>query len=270
MLRDPAKFLLLGIAASLVTLHLNLSQQFGRSDFLSHSILFWVTALFLVWQKRDKLHLESNAISSVVGLVLLVLVLYKSLHLFQDDFFLRISPLISLLGWGLLASGIRGLKQYWRAFFVLVFLAIPWEFIYIFNVSLITAKFSAFILWILGFEVTRQGVWVILPTGSVEVYNGCSGLRIILQLLGLSWIVLAIASTSPKQKIYLPMAAILLGFTVNGIRVALMAVLVALSDSRGFTYWHVGQGSLLFSAVAVLIFGTICMKTIPSLNGEAR
>ena len=275
--RNHTKFLLLAIAANLMALNLNLSYRIGKSDFLSHSILFWITTLFLLWQKRDRLYLESDTTSSVLGSLLLALVIYKSLHLFQGDYFIRIAPLLSLLGWGLLASGIKGLKQYWREIFLLGFLAIPWELVYVFNISLITAKFSAFILWILGFEVTLKGIWLILPTGSVEVYSGCSGVQMILQLLGLSWIVLAV-SASPRrcatakinwqQKIWLPIAAILIGFIVNGIRVALMAVLVALSDSEGFTYWHVGNGSLIFSAISVLIFGVICMRTIRSENKE--
>ena len=89
-----------------------------------------------------------------------------------------------------------------------------------------------------------------------------------LQLLGLSWIVFAVSKTSWQQKIWLTIAAILIGFIVNGIRVALMAVLVALSDLQGFTYWHVGNGSLIFSAISVLIFGAICWKTIIRDNKE--
>lgn len=268
MLRNHTKFLLLATASNLIALNLNLSYRIGNSDFLFHSILFWVSALFLLWQKRDKLDLESDTISSVFGSVLLALVIYKSLHLFQGDYFIRIAPLLSLFGWGLLASGIKGLKQYWPEIFLLGFLAIPWELVYVLNISLITAKFSAFILWLLGFEVNLQGIWLILPTGSVEVYSGCSGVQMMLHLLGLSWIVLAIAKTNWPQKIWLPIAAILIGFIVNGIRVALMAVLVALSNLEGFTYWHVGNGSLIFSAISVLIFGIICIRTIIPENKE--
>lgn len=268
MLRNHPKFLLLAIAANLMALNLNLSYSIGKSDFLSHSILFLVSALFLLWQKRDRLHLESDTSSSVFGSILLALVIYKSLHLFEGDYFIRIAPLLSLFGWGLLASGIKGLKQYWREFFLLVFLAIPWEFLHILNISSITAKFSAFILWLLGFEVTLKGIWLILPTGSVEVYSGCSGVQMMLQLLGLSWIVFVVAKTNWQQKIWLTIAAILTGFIINGIRVALMAVLVALSDLEGFTYWHVGNGSLIFSAISVLIFGVICVRTIIRDNKE--
>ena len=266
MTHDHTKYWLSGIGVGLVALHLNLSQHLGRSDFFSHSFLFWMVVLFLVWEKRDRLDLRSDPIGSFGGISLLSLVLYKSLHIFPEDFFLRIAPLLSVLGLGLLASGIKGLKQYVPEIFLVSFLAIPWEFIYIFDVSQLTAKFSSFILWILGFEVTRQGVWIIMPTGSVEVYNGCSGVRTILQLLGLSWILLSLIPTNSWQKIWLLIASILLGFTINGMRIALMAVLVAMSNAEGFTYWHTGNGSLIFSAISVLMFGTICFLTLNREN----
>ncbi|GAB4523359.1 MAG: hypothetical protein Tsb0014_00790 [Pleurocapsa sp.] len=267
MNRDRVKYYLLsGIGIGLIALHLSLSDQWGRPGFFGHSFLFWMVALLLLWQKRDRLDLESDTVSSFIGTSILTLVLYKSLHLFPEDFFLRIFPPLSLLGWGLLASGVKGLKQYYQQLFLVLFLAIPWEFVYIFDLSLVTAKFSTFILWILGFTVTRQGVWIIMPLGSVEVYNGCSGLRIILQLLGLSWIVLTLIPTNWKAKLLLPIAAILLGFTINGFRVALMAVLIAMSNSAGFDYWHTGTGSLIFSAIAVLIFAATCYAIIPREN----
>ena len=253
------KYWLLSIAVALVTIHLNLSQKLG-SDFLSHSFLFWLAATVLVWQKRDELSWQSDRLSTTVGCTILALVLYRSLHLFPEDYFLQISPLLSLLGWGLMASGYKGLKQYNRAFLLLAFLAIPWELAYIFDITQLTARFSAFILWLGGFTVSRQGIWLILPTGSVEVYNGCSGVRMIAQLLGLCWLILAIVPTNRRQKILLPVMAIAIGFVVNGIRVALMAILVGLSDSQGFDYWHIGTGSLIFSAIAVLLFSFISIK----------
>lgn len=254
------------IGITLVALHLNLSELFSKAGSISHNFLFWMVVLFLVWEKRKKLQFKSGIASTFSGTLLLSLVLYKSLHLFADDFFLRISPLLSLLGWGLLASGFKGLKQYSKELLLLLFLAIPWELIYIFDVSQLTAKFSTFILWLLGFEVTRQGVWIIMPTGSVEVYNGCSGVRTMLQLLGLCWILLTLIPTNIRQKIWLPIASILLGFVINGMRIALMATLVALSDSAGFEYWHTGNGSLVFSAISVLMFVTVCFFTLDKKN----
>jgi len=256
------KYWLVGIGVGLMALHLNLSQHAERSGFLSYVFLFWIVVFFLLWEKREELSFEADRLSSFLGISLISLTLYKSLHLFPEDYFLRIAPFISLLGWGLLASGIKGLRQYRRELFLLLFLAIPWEFIYIFDVSQLTARFSTFVLWLLGFEVARQGVWIILPTGSVEVYNGCSGVLTILQLLGLSWIVLTLIPTDCKAKLSLPIASIFLGFIVNGIRIALMAILVAMSNLEGFHYWHTGTGSLIFSAISVSIFAIICFMLL--------
>ncbi len=145
---------------------------------------------------------------------------------------------------------------------LLGFLAIPWEFIYLFiDLSLLTAKFSTFILWLLGFEVERQRLMIILPTGSIEVYDGCSGLRTILQLLGIALIFLVVLNPQLQFKLLIPAIAILWGFVINGIRVAIMAIFVAMQQPEAFQYWHIGNGSLIFSIVAVGILSIICMKT---------
>ncbi|MGK7876349.1 MAG: cyanoexosortase A [Xenococcaceae cyanobacterium] len=261
-------FCLLSLAAGLITVHLNLTWRSENYDLLSGSLLFWLAVSYLIWEKRDRLNLESDVFSSLFGISLITMVLVKSLHLFGDDIFLRISPFFSILGLGLVASGFKGLKQYWRELLLFGFLALPWELIYLFiDLSLLTAKFAAFVLWLLGFEVSRQGVLVILPTGSIEVYDGCSGLRMILQLLGLALIFIVMVTTSLRQKILLSIAAILLAFVVNGVRVALMTVLVALSNEEAFKYWHLGDGSLIFSLIAVLILGLICASLS---TGEAQ
>jgi len=270
---------LIACFGGLAILHLNLTQQMsGQSDLSSSSLLFWFSAFMLLWQKRAQLNVRSDRPSNLLGTALLTLVFYKSLHLFTDDSFLRIWPLLSVLGWALIASGAHGLKQYKKELFLLSFLAIPWEFVYLFDISLVTAKFSAFVLWLLGFEVVRQGVWIILPTGSIEVYNGCSGIRMIFQLLGICWLILALMPEErkwtgekfarAKQTGGLVISAIAVGFIVNGVRVALMAALVALSDTAGFDYWHTGNGSLVFSAIAVLLFVASSLKllTVPILK----
>ncbi|MEL6880008.1 MAG: cyanoexosortase A [Cyanobacteria bacterium J06607_10] len=251
---------LFGVLGGFAGLHLHLTGQLAESDLFSSSLLFWLAALLLLWQNRHERSLHSDWLSLLLGAACLTLVLYKSLHLFEGDFFLRLFPLLTVFGWCLIASGWKHLRFYAKELFLLLFMAIPWEFVYLFDISLITAKFSAFILWILGFDVTRQGVWILLPTGSIEVYNGCSGVRMMFQLLGISWLVLSLVPTSWKQKIGLPLSAIALGFIINGFRVALMAVLVALSYTEAFDYWHVGNGSLIFSAIAVLLFGGVVIK----------
>ena len=196
-------FWLLSLAAGLIVLHLNLTWRSDNNNLLSCSLLFWLTISYLVWEKRDRLNLASDIFSSFCGLFLITLVLVKSTHLFGDDVFLRISPFLSVLGLGLLASGVKGVKQYWRELLLWGFIAAPWASIYlVIDLSLLTAKFTTFVLWLLGFDVSRQGVLVILPTGSIEVYDGCSGLKMILQLLGIALIfVLKIGRASCRERV---------------------------------------------------------------------
>ncbi len=256
------KLWLLGLAAGLIALHLTLTWKSGNSDLLSTTVLFWVAVSALLWKKRDTLNLESDVFSSFLGASLLTLVLLKSAHLSGNPSFLRISPFLSGLGLGLLASGVKGLKQYWQELSLLCFLSVAEGWLFPFDISLLTAKFAVFVLWLLGFPASSQGVLVNLPTGFIEVYQGCSGIGLMLQLLGWASILLVIVPTSWKQKILVPVVAALLGFAVNGVRVALLAVLAALSNQEAFEYWHRGDGSLIFSAIAVLIFGLFCHLTV--------
>ncbi len=258
---DLTKWLLLIIAVSLIIIHLVLVIKSEENDLLSGSILLWTTVSYLIWEKRKNLILKSDVFSSFLGVFIISLVLIKSSQLVGEDIFLRISPFLSLLGVALLGCGWKQLKQFSHELWLFGFLAFPWESIYLFvDLSLLTAKFSAFILWLLGFEVSRQGVLVILPTGSIEVYNGCSGLRQMVQLLGIGLIFLALIPTNLKQKILVSITAILIGFMVNGIRVALMAILIALGNEDGFKYWHTGDGSLIFSLIAVVSFALISIS----------
>ena len=54
--------------------------------------------------------------------------------------------------------------------------------------------------------------------------------------------------------------AVFAAFFVNAARVALMAAIV--SNKAVFDYWHFGQGSLIFSVIAVGILGLFCWFAI--------
>jgi cyanoexosortase A len=257
------KFLLLSLIIGLMIIHLNLVDRSNDSDLFSCSLLFWLTVGYLIWSQGDRLNLIGDFFSHLVGLFLLGFLLIKTLNVAQHDIFLRIYPLLAILSFILFASGFKSLKKYQYELLLVGFLAIPWEFVYLFiDLSLLTAKFSNFLLWICGFTVKRQGIMLILPTGTIEVYNGCSGLRLIIQLLGIALIFIAILKPSLVQKIIIAITAIILGFTVNSIRVALMTILVGLGDKKAFLYWHVGTGSLWFSLLSVALLGMISTKFI--------
>lgn len=259
------QFWLLGIATGLIAIHLTLMSRANDASLLGNSVLFWAAVWSLLWPKRNILKLESGAVSSFVGTFLLALVLLKSTFISGYDVFLRISPLISALGVALLASGFKGLKQYWRELLILCFLApSPGAMALLIDISKLTAKFATVILWYLGFNVSNQGVYVNLPTGGVEVYPGCSGIESILYMLGLAVVFLVMFDSRWHYKIIVPVVAIFIAFVVNGFRLALMAVLAANSTKEALEYWHKGDGSMLFSMVSVLILGLFCLFILPS------
>ncbi|NJR51648.1 MAG: cyanoexosortase A [Leptolyngbyaceae cyanobacterium CSU_1_3] len=258
------RFSLLGLLSGSIALHLSLVAHSENSDLLGSSVLFWLAIVALLWKKRFHFDFSSDVFSSSLGAFLVALVLIKSTFLVGNDIFLRVFPFLCILGIGLIASGVNKIDQYWRELGLLAFFIVPSGLVSIFvDISIWTAKFAALVLWCLGFEVSRQALLIHLPKGSIEVYAGCSGMAMILQLLGLALIYLCLCQTKPHQKLLLPAIAIGIAFVMNGVRVALMAVLVALSNQSAFEYWHVGNGSLIFSTIAVVCFGMLCNFLIP-------
>lgn len=264
------KFWFLGIATTLIAIHLTLLSRANDDSLLGTCILFWLAVSSIVWSKQASLNLNSSFLSSLGGLFIIALVLVKSALVFQYDYFLRFSPLLSALGVALLASGFKGLKQYWQELMILCFLIpSPGAIALLIDISTFTAQFATIILWYLGFDVVRQGVFIHLATGSVEVYPGCSGIESMLQMLGLAVLFLVMYPTTKQEKIFVPMLAVFTAFIVNGFRVALMTVLAASSNPKALYYWHKGDGSLIFSTISVAILGLYCLFLLrqSSLNG---
>ncbi len=268
-------FWLLAITGALIAIHINAVWKFdGDIDKISISAICWSVVLLLISRKHQNLALKSNAIASFLGLVLIFLPLVRSMFVhIPNDILVEISPLITFLGLGMLSSGFQGLKQYWQEAIVIFTLVLPQVVVgsiieRFADLNAIAAQFAYFLLWYGGFDVKLQGVNVILPTGSVEVYAGCSGLIPMLMMFKLSILFLVMFPTKPVEKVFLPALAVFIAFVVNGIRIALMAILVAFSNLETFKYWHQGDGSQIFSLVSILIFGLFCRFLLQQGNPD--
>ena len=255
-LSQNIRFWLSATAVGLSGIYLSLVWRLtGNFSFLSISIVLLGTLLYLLWEKREVLTLESDIFSTLLGLSLIASVLIKSAANPYFGFLFQISPLLSGLGIALIASGIKGLKQYSQQFILLLAISIPETLLLqLFDLSMVTAKFSAFFLLYLGFDVSLQGVNLMLPTGAVEVNPGCSGLENMIWLLRLAALFLVLFPMSLWKQVLVPLMALSLGFLVNSVRVALMAILVAYSNQDAFKYWHEGDGAQVFSLISAFIF----------------
>jgi cyanoexosortase A len=253
------QFWLLAIGASLIAIHLTLTWREHQSNLLSIACLFWTAISLLIWERRQQLNLDSDILSSILGILFIVFVFFKSASPTNLGGVFYFLPVISALGLALLASGIQGLKQYQRELIAL-FLVFSFNLLrpQLIDISPLTANFSTLILWYTGFDVNLVGVKITLPTGSVRVNEGCSGISQILNLLTLAILFNLIYPRNWQQKTLISTVAIILGFIVNGFRVALLAILSAKNDVAAFNYWHTGGGSKIFFFAAALIFGSFC------------
>lgn len=272
-------FVLLTITAFLMTIYVA-SIWKKRSDLFVSDLgidggddlvisgLFLLVVGSLVWEKRRELNLESSIIAKLVGALLIVLMLLQlSPEFFPGVLFpfsitqisllasAKVSIFIFAIGLAIIASGFRGLKQYWKELVIIFFLSMPPVLLSWINISPITAKFSTFVLWCLGFNVYIQNnIFIYTSAVSVEVTKGCSGFITMNYLLGISVILLIMFPLKRIYAIIVPLSAILLGFVANGFRVALMVILVDYDQIEAFNYWHAGNGGLVFTLISTSIF----------------
>lgn len=267
---EKTTVLLASLGISLCLVHLSMIWRVGALSFFGLSVVFWSAIAALIWDKREILELKSDIFSSCFAIALLIPLLIKSVFLIiQSTSSLYLFPLVSFFCLVLLASGFRGLGQYKReALILLILSAIAPLTSLLGNLdpSPLTAKLAGYLLWYSGFETVRQGVNLYFAGSSsgVEVYPGCSGLVSVIELLSLTLLFFLMFPSNWKTKFILPIAAIFIGFVMNGIRVSLLAVIVAYHNRVGFEYWHSGEGSLLFSMLSISLLCAVIYFLIQS------
>jgi cyanoexosortase A len=253
-LQQP-QFWLLSLLAGLYAIYLTLVWRNENVSHLAISLLFGLAVLSLLHDKHQHLSLNTGKIDSGVGAVLILGVLWYSATPGGGSL-LRLLPIASGLGVGLLASGFRGLKQFTQELILFFFLGVPSVVASLWiDIAPMTAQWARLLLLYIGFEVAGQGIEVQLPTGSVNVIYDCSGIDQMNYLLGLSVLGLVMFPLRGWfKKILVPIVGLMLGFLTNVVRVAIMTIFAA-SNEKVFDLWHTGQGSYIFAFLAVLLFG---------------
>lgn len=248
------------IAAAQLTLLFRAGH--GASDFQVISLLVWFCAGVL-WFEFCGTAAAAQPIwrrSAPVGLLLLVwslLVLSRRGVIY--DPLLNAVPLATLVALVLLVRIGHG-----RSFLLLGLLPLLHYgltgLIATEPLEALTASVSGFLLWLGGWNVLVQGNQLLLPGRVVEVAVGCTSLNA--QSLGLATVIALLAlngSLALPRLLLLLLASPLLAFSVNAVRVAVLALTSVQQDPKlahsltSFDYWHSGAGSSLFSLVLVLL-----------------
>lgn len=236
-------------------------------DRLTTDCLFWGAILWLLWNKRDNLNYRSDYLSSFLGLFLLGLVVSKTITLFSfESILLPLLPLTSAVALALVASGIKGLSQYFRELFFAWFLFFPTGVIGrfidgIIHITIINAKVSTYLLYYVGFDVSSHGNEVILRLPELGKFKAivdypCAGVPMILLILKLALLLISFVSLKKNQQILIPSFSLILGFLLGVTRVCILTLLIP--NQAQFDYWHGVEGSQIFSTLAITIFSGFC------------
>lgn len=257
---------LIGILIGFAVLFLSLNlKHTGMLDPITVDLLLYAGIFRLLWLKRDRLTPEADSASTLCGLALIGFTLFRSLALFSfESIFLRLAPVLAFAGVALLATGFSRLHQYWRESLILALMAIPIHYAQIgvqmvVPVERVIAKLAAFLLHYAGFDVSQQGTEVVLPTGGVEVFLGCTGTDMTLVLLKLALAFAIVFPLGVLSRLGVPLAAIIIGVLLSGVRVVVMVLCV--SDKTRFEFWHGPTGAQIFSTVSIVLLFFLCRFT---------
>ncbi|MBO3459248.1 cyanoexosortase A system-associated protein [Aetokthonos hydrillicola Thurmond2011] len=257
---------------TLVVLHLSLVLNHPlQRNLLSDYILFWAGIILVLWKTKRQKDLDSNLLSNLFGLLLLIFIIARPLYLWNLDTALFLGgPLVAFAGLGLIVFGFRGLQRRWH-FVLLLCLIFPTPSLtleHLLPFTHLTTATSGFLLHYIGFKVTYQGDLLTLPTGQVSVGYLCTGGPLIIYLFKICFLSIITFSLNWLQKLGLALCAIGTGFAVGSVRIALLAVVV--NNERIFHYWHDENGSEIFLAIAVTIFVILCNWLLPLEEFNSR
>jgi cyanoexosortase A len=255
------KFWLLALSGCLIALNLHLIMQAKLANLAVTMIIFVGAIAHRLHQRTSTLNFDSGWISKVLGGAIAFSTLFSVSVLPSSDILIRLLPFISALGLALIASGIKGLKQYWQELMLLLVLGIPLErLIDPINertgITYLIAKFSTFLLWYVGFNVGRDGETIVMPIRATWVGPNCSGVLTMMWMLQLAILFLVMFKTRWHQKILLPIVAVGIVFLLNGVRTAVLAFFAAY-NYPAFEFWHSDRAQV-FSTIPILLFGMYC------------
>jgi cyanoexosortase A len=263
---DPVSRFSLGwMGLLLVAGHLILVARHQSAAQLGITFICWYAVGLLTWKGWRQLKLSSSIPATFLGLLLLGIAWSNALWMNEArEKFLFVYPLIGGLGWALLASGFVQLQQYWRQLIILFLLGVPRGFVSDWiDLSPMTAHVAAFLLWYAGRDVQLIGTEIVMPGGAVTVDKGCDGTGVISYLVCLGVVFVFLFRLRGARRVLALVAAPLLAFLTNMMRVIALALMEAAGRHDAFEYWHDGSGSMVWTVLPVLLFGCLGLLILP-------
>jgi len=238
---------------------IDLLQTWSDNEDYSHGFFIIPVCCYLIWKKStldDFLSERSNWLG--------LFAVFLGLGLYLAGLFSQFRTLAYLsfvfVGWASLffMFGYHFFKKFgWELFLLVFMLPIPSRLYASITLplQLIVTKISYVALQLFGIPVYREGNILQLANTTLEVVNACSGLRSILTIIVLAFIMACLFFQKGRYRIVLIAFAVPLAVLANLIRVIVIAVFAqygntSFIDGTG----HTLLGLALFSLVLWLLF----------------
>lgn len=230
------------------------------------ALIVWGGALICMEDLIEDMKPRPNRLSLIMGSLIILYVLYRTAMISNTDSFLYLLPPFAGLGLCLLVTKTENIFRFRDSLMVLCLLPI-FVLLQVLvatyvtdDLSILTAKFVMLWLSILGISPTKLiGNTVFVSGGAVQVMHECNGFEMIMQMIITAVIfLLAFPLRSRIGRFIISVSAPIIGFTINSIRIALLAVFTSFNSTGGkalFDFFHEQAGSLIFSGLAVFILG---------------
>jgi cyanoexosortase A len=259
----------LTLAAAVAIQNLAVFQSSQDEHITVFAALIWGGALICMEDQLESLDPNPQWPGIVIGTALLSWVIARTAIILHWDGIIFILPLLGCIALALLCEPIKEIGKFRDSFLCLLMLPafnIIMKIIPEGPLSVLTANLGGFWLGIFGFDNIVQNKSILMPTGGVEVLPACNGVDMIAQVVCIAVIFqLAFPLRSSLSRFLIFTLAPLIGLASNTIRIAVLVLCVANGNGKGsslFTFFHDDLGSLLFSGIAVYVFGILYMRLL--------
>jgi exosortase len=237
-----------------------LVRQWSADEDVSHGFFVPVVALFIVWQRRDKiLALESKpvwwgwAIMVWGGVQAYLGMLGAELYL------QRTSLLITLVGLLLVAGGTALVRELAFPLLLLPFM-IPFPAVIYnqltFPLQLFASQVAESVLALFGIPVLRDGNILELASQKLSVAEACSGIRSLLSLSFLSLVYSYFFDRRVWMRWALLVLTVPIAILANAGRVTITGLLSEVNPELARGFFHSLEGWIIFMIALVMLVAT--------------
>jgi exosortase len=235
-----------------------MAREWTQFPSLSHGFAIPFVAAYLVWARRGRL-LAAPVDPSLGGLPVVVAgVIGLLVGTFGEEPFLaRLSLPITLLGLVWLLAGPAVTRVVWPGIAYLIFMVpLPWATLKLlmYRSRLLDATIVADVLAWSGLPIYREGVFLHLPTITLEVADECSSIPALAALLALGIAYASLGERPVAARAILIAAAVPFAVASNIIRIiTVVAGVHFIGPGTLNTVYHQSNGTVNFLLTFVLL-----------------